>query len=159
MTMDSPLPAGSQAGDRGGRAVGGVRQAVRQLRHYVRHLRRGRLGHRPGERQCLTWHGCAACQLRGSTTCKGISCDTCKIICLQLTHTKAAEIEEYLRMLSDVNSRLAACLTGASDTRSHMLTRHRDILHDYTQVSSCCQFCCGACIRGAAAHASMLNFK
>jgi Golgi SNAP receptor complex protein 1 len=51
----------------------------------------------------------------------------------QLTHTKAAEIEEYLRKLSDVNGRLAACLSVANDTRSPMLTRHRDILHDYTQ--------------------------
>lgn len=50
----------------------------------------------------------------------------------QLTHTKAAEIEEYLRKLSDVGSRLAACLSGGPDTRSHMLTRHRDILHNYT---------------------------
>jgi hypothetical protein len=53
---------------------------------------------------------------------------------MQLTHTKAAEIEDYLRRLSDINGRLAACLVGANDTRSPMLTRHRDILHDYTQV-------------------------
>ncbi len=56
---------------------------------------------------------------------------------LQLTHTKAAEIEEYLRKLSDVNGRMGACLSGTADSRSHMLTRHRDILHDYSQVGFC----------------------
>ena len=64
---------------------------------------------------------------------------------LQLTHTKAAEIEDYLRKLSDINGRLAACLSVANDTRSPMLTRHRDILHDYTQVCCICQDCCKAC--------------
>ena len=53
---------------------------------------------------------------------------------LQLTHTKAAEIQEYLRRLSDTNSRMSACLSGTSDARSHFLSRHRDVLHDYTQA-------------------------
>lgn len=64
---------------------------------------------------------------------------------MQLTHTKAAEIEEYLRKLSDINGRLAACLSVTNDTRSPMLTRHRDILHDYTQVCFICQDASIAC--------------
>ena len=66
---------------------------------------------------------------------------------LQLTHTKAAEIEEYLRKLSDVNGRLAACLSVTNDTRSPMLMRHRDILHDYTQVCCLCQECSTTCVQ------------
>ena len=54
---------------------------------------------------------------------------------MQLSHSKALEIEDLLGRLSDVNDSLSSSLSGASDPRSHTLARHRDILHDYTQVS------------------------
>lgn len=53
---------------------------------------------------------------------------------MQIAQSKASDIESSLAKLSDVNSRMGACLTGTSDSRSHMLTRHRDILRDYSQV-------------------------
>ena len=53
---------------------------------------------------------------------------------LQLAHAKGEEIEDLLGRLSDVNDSLSSILTGAGDPRSHTLARHRDILHDYTQV-------------------------
>ncbi len=53
---------------------------------------------------------------------------------LQLAHSKAIEIEDLLGRLSDVNDSLSSSLSGAADSRSHTLARHRDILHDYTQV-------------------------
>jgi hypothetical protein len=46
------------------------------------------------------------------------------------------EIEDLLGRLSDVNDSLSSCLSGTGDPRSHTLARHRDILHDYTQVPS-----------------------
>ncbi len=52
----------------------------------------------------------------------------------QLAHSKAIEIEDLLGRLSDVNDSLSSSLSGAADARSHTLARHRDILHDYTQV-------------------------
>lgn len=51
----------------------------------------------------------------------------------QLMDSKAAELERMLSQLSDVNDRMKGTLAGRSDTRSHTLTRHRDILHDYQQ--------------------------
>ena len=53
---------------------------------------------------------------------------------IQLSHSKAMEIEDLLGRLSDVNDSLSSSLSGASDPRSHTLARHRDILHDYTQA-------------------------
>lgn len=53
---------------------------------------------------------------------------------MQLSHSKAMEIEDLLGRLSDVNDSLSSSLSGASDPRSHTLARHRDILHDYTQA-------------------------
>ncbi len=53
---------------------------------------------------------------------------------MQLSHSKAMEIEDLLGRLSDVNDGLSSSLSGASDPRSHTLARHRDILHDYTQA-------------------------
>lgn len=50
--------------------------------------------------------------------------------------SKAAELERLLSQLSDVNDRMKGTLAGRSDTRSHTLTRHRDILHDYQQASA-----------------------
>lgn len=56
---------------------------------------------------------------------------------IQLSHSKAMEIEDLLGRLSDVNDSLSSSLSGASDPRSHTLARHRDILHDYTQACAC----------------------
>ena len=56
-------------------------------------------------------------------------------VAMQLSHSKAMEIEDLLGRLSDVNDSLSSSLSGASDPRSHTLARHRDILHDYTQAS------------------------
>ena len=56
---------------------------------------------------------------------------------IQLSHSKAMEIEELLGRLSDVNDSLSSSLSGAGDPRSHTLARHRDILHDYTQACVC----------------------
>lgn len=36
--------------------------------------------------------------------------------------------------LSDVNDSMRSALSGTADSRSHTLARHRDILHDFTQV-------------------------
>ena len=55
---------------------------------------------------------------------------------MQMSHSKAMEIEDLLGRLSDVNNSLSSSLSGASDPRSHTLARHRDILHDYTQAGS-----------------------
>ena len=62
---------------------------------------------------------------------------------MQLSHSKAMEIEDLLGRLSDVNDSLSSSLSGASDPRSHTLARHRDILHDYTQARSSvtCKVC------------------
>lgn len=57
----------------------------------------------------------------------------------QLMDSKAAELERLLSQLSDVNDSMKGTLGGRSDARSHTLTRHRDILHDYQQVS--CTVC------------------
>lgn len=54
--------------------------------------------------------------------------------------SKAAELERMLSQLSDVNDRMKGTLAGRSDTRSHTLTRHRDILHDYQQASKFAAF-------------------
>ena len=54
---------------------------------------------------------------------------------LQTTHTKGADIEALLQRLSDVNDSMTNVLSGSSDARLHTLGRHRDLLHDYNQVS------------------------
>ena len=54
--------------------------------------------------------------------------------CVQLMDSKAAELEGLLAQLSDVNDGMRSALGGRNDTRTHTLTRHRDILHDYQQV-------------------------
>ena len=50
-----------------------------------------------------------------------------------------AELEKLLSQLSDVNDGMKGTLGSRRDARSHTLTRHRDILHDYQQV--CGQMC------------------
>ncbi|EIE24282.1 Qb-snare protein, Gos1/GS28-family [Coccomyxa subellipsoidea C-169] len=62
----------------------------------------------------------------------------------QLAHSKAIEIEDLLGRLSDVNDSLSSSLSGAADSRSHTLARHRDILHDYTQEFRRLQLALGA---------------
>mmetsp|Transcript_2481 Transcript_2481/g.7439 ORF Transcript_2481/g.7439 Transcript_2481/m.7439 type:complete len:227 (-) Transcript_2481:548-1228(-) len=51
----------------------------------------------------------------------------------QLAIGKAAEISDLLRRLEDVNGRLSSCISGVSDPRAQMLTRHRGVLQDYSQ--------------------------
>ncbi|KXZ44881.1 hypothetical protein GPECTOR_61g834 [Gonium pectorale] len=51
----------------------------------------------------------------------------------QLAQTKAAEVEDLLQRLSDINDEMAAIVGGSSDARSHTLARHRDILQEFTQ--------------------------
>lgn len=51
----------------------------------------------------------------------------------QLLETKSADINGLLARLSDINASMNSALAGATDARSHTLTRHRDILHDFTQ--------------------------
>lgn len=51
----------------------------------------------------------------------------------QLSQTKAAELEDLLQRLSDVNDEMGGVVGGSSDARSHTLARHRDILQEYSQ--------------------------
>ena len=51
----------------------------------------------------------------------------------QMLQTKSGEIDTALARLSDVNASMSHALTGGSDSRTHTLARHRDILHDFTQ--------------------------
>ncbi|KAG2430225.1 hypothetical protein HXX76_010324 [Chlamydomonas incerta] len=51
----------------------------------------------------------------------------------QLAQTKAAEVEDLLQRLSDINDEMAAIVGGSTDSRSHTLARHRDILQEFTQ--------------------------
>ena len=53
---------------------------------------------------------------------------------LQLAQTKASEIEGLLQRLSDVNDEMGGIIGGISDSRSHTLARHRDILQEFNQV-------------------------
>jgi Golgi SNAP receptor complex protein 1 len=54
----------------------------------------------------------------------------------QLAQSRAAELEDLLQRLSDVNDDMGAVLGSASDSRVHILARHRDILQELTQVIS-----------------------
>lgn len=60
---------------------------------------------------------------------------------VQLMDSKSTELERLLSQLSDVNDSMRNALGGRSDTRAHTLTRHRDILHDYQQVSQTVLLC------------------
>lgn len=51
----------------------------------------------------------------------------------KISKQKAAEIESLLQRLSDVNHDMSGVISGAADSRSHTLARHRDILTDLTQ--------------------------
>lgn len=51
----------------------------------------------------------------------------------QLAQTKSAEIEDLLQRLSDINDEMGSAIGGSSDSRSHTLARHRDILQEFTQ--------------------------
>mmetsp|Transcript_21582 Transcript_21582/g.36770 ORF Transcript_21582/g.36770 Transcript_21582/m.36770 type:complete len:258 (+) Transcript_21582:99-872(+) len=51
----------------------------------------------------------------------------------QLAQTKAAELEDLLHRLSDLNDEMGGLTGGISDTKSHTLARHRDILQDFNQ--------------------------
>ena len=53
---------------------------------------------------------------------------------MQLASSKESAIEDTLRRLSDVNDSLSGVVTGSGDSRAHTLARHRDILHDLSQV-------------------------
>jgi len=46
---------------------------------------------------------------------------------------KAADIEGLLQRLSDVNDDMGGATSGYSDSRAHVLARHRDILAELTQ--------------------------
>jgi len=58
----------------------------------------------------------------------------------QLAQTKATEIEGLLHRLSDVNDEMGGFIGGISDSRSHTLARHRDILQEFNQVCFCIMF-------------------
>ena len=60
---------------------------------------------------------------------------------VQLMDSKSAELERLLSQLSDVNDSMRNALGGRNDTRAHTLTRHRDILHDYQQVTHIVLLC------------------
>lgn len=51
----------------------------------------------------------------------------------QLLHSKAGEIEKLLARLSDINDSMRSTMSGGADSRSHVLARHRDIMHDFQQ--------------------------
>lgn len=51
----------------------------------------------------------------------------------QLAQSKAAELEDLLQRLSDLNDEMGGLTGGITDSRSHTLARHRDILQDFTQ--------------------------
>ncbi|KAL4429846.1 hypothetical protein ABPG77_010963 [Micractinium sp. CCAP 211/92] len=51
----------------------------------------------------------------------------------QLLQSKATEIEKLLARLSDINDSMRSTTSGGADSRSHMLARHRDIMHDFQQ--------------------------
>lgn len=51
----------------------------------------------------------------------------------QMLLIKSSEIDALLAQLSNINSSMSSSLSGASDSRSHTLARHRDILQDFTQ--------------------------
>ena len=53
----------------------------------------------------------------------------------QLASSKESAIEDTLGRLSDVNDSLSSVVTGSGDSRAHTLARHRDILHDLSQVA------------------------
>ena len=54
----------------------------------------------------------------------------------QLAAAKGGEIEELLGRLSDVNDEMGSALSGAGDSRSHTLARHREIMVELTQARS-----------------------
>eukprot|EP00741_Cyanophora_paradoxa_P009299 tig00000144_g9007.t1 len=55
----------------------------------------------------------------------------------QISSSRAAEIDQLLSRLSEVNEAMSRCVSAASPALSasmmHMLQRHREILYDYTQ--------------------------
>lgn len=51
----------------------------------------------------------------------------------QLAQSKAAELEDLLQRLSDLNDEMGGLTGGIHDSRSHTLARHRDILQEFTQ--------------------------
>ena len=52
-----------------------------------------------------------------------------------LHRVKQLRIQGLLNRLSDANEEMSGLLSGGGDSRSHTLARHRDILHDFMQVS------------------------
>ena len=47
---------------------------------------------------------------------------------------KSAEIESLINELTVVNDKISTCIgSNGSNSRAHVLARHRDILHDFTQ--------------------------
>ena len=63
-----------------------------------------------------------------------ISLCQCGALGAQLAAAKACEIEELLGRLSDVNDEMGSALSGAGDSRSHTLARHREIMVELTQA-------------------------
>lgn len=55
---------------------------------------------------------------------------------MQLAAAKGSEMEELLGRLSDVNDEMGSALSGAGDSRSHTLARHREIMVELTQARS-----------------------
>ncbi|MEW5297260.1 MAG: hypothetical protein WDW36_000483 [Sanguina aurantia] len=51
----------------------------------------------------------------------------------QLAQGKAAELEELLQRLADLNDEMGGVLVGGSDSRAHTMARHKDVLLEFTQ--------------------------
>lgn len=54
----------------------------------------------------------------------------------QLTNSKSAEINDLLKRLSHVNTRLSSIVSSGSDPRAPVLLRHRGVLEDYSHEYS-----------------------
>lgn len=85
---------------------------------------------------CLPWHAVLVILLL-PTHCPLLLTALCGT-CLQLAQSKAAELEDLLQRLSDLNDEMSGLTGGSTDSRSHTLARHRDILQDFTQVRPKC---------------------
>jgi hypothetical protein len=84
--------------------------------------------------RCLIESSLWSCSLHCRGTCRFFQFLTGAV--LQLAQTKSADIEGLLQRLSDINDEMGSAIGGASDSRSHTLARHRDILQEFSQVGS-----------------------
>ncbi|MEW5314602.1 MAG: hypothetical protein WDW38_006085 [Sanguina aurantia] len=51
----------------------------------------------------------------------------------RLAQGKAAELEELLQRLADLNDEMGGVLVGGNDSRAHTMARHKDVLLEFTQ--------------------------